>query len=185
MFPKAHAVAYVTQAVRVAYFKVYYPLEFYSVWFSVRAKAYEIRTMLKGLEAITNRYKELQAKSASKKEKLSPKENDIMAMLKIAIEMHERGFVFKNIDLYKSDATRFIVDHENKALLLPFTTMDGLGESAAVSVVEARNEKPFTSQEDLLKRTKLSQTIVKELNDLDCLDGLGESDQMSLFEFSF
>ena len=63
--------------------------------------------------------------------------------------------------------------------------MDGLGESAAVSVVEARNEKPFTSQEDLLKRTKLSQTIVKELNDLDCLDGLGESDQMSLFEFSF
>ena len=185
MFPKAHAVAYVTQAVRVAYFKVYYPLEFYSVWFSVRAKAYEIRTMLKGLEAITNRYKELQAKSASKKEKLSPKENDIMAMLKIAIEMHERGFVFKNIDLYKSDATRFIVDHENKALLLQFTTMDGLGESAAVSVVEARNEKPFTSQEDLLKRTKLSQTIVKELNDLDCLDGLGESDQMSLFEFSF
>ena len=183
MFPKAHAVAYTTMAVRVGYFKVYYPLEFYAVWFTVRAKAYDIETMIKGYDAIVRRYDELKARSSGKGEKLSPKESDILKMLVVAIEMEERGYTFANVDLYKSHATDFVVDKEHRQLIPPFVVMDGLGESAAISVVEARKEREFTSQEDLLERTKLSSTNVKQLMDIGAIKGLSESDQMSLFEF--
>ena len=183
MFPKAHAVAYVTMAVRVGYFKLYYPLEFYAVWFSARCKAYDINAMLGGLDAIIARYEEIKRKKANRTEKITPKEKDIFNMLKIAIEMHERGFKFSNIDLYKSDATNFVVDHENKCLIPPFIVLDGLGENAAISVVEARKEGKFTTKEDLLRRTKLNSTNVDDFSQLGVLKGLGDTDQMSLFEF--
>lgn len=185
MFPKAHAVAYVTMAVRVGYFKIYYPLEFYAVWFSARCKAYDINAMLGGLNSIIARYEEIKRKKANRTEKISPKEKDIFNMLKIAIEMHERGYKFSNIDLYKSEATTFVVDHENKSLIPPFIVLDGLGDSAAISVVEARKEGKFKTKEDLLKRTKLNSTNVDDLSSLGVLDGLGEKDQMSLFDFGF
>jgi len=183
MFPKAHAVAYVTMAVRVGYFKLYHPLEFYAVWFTARCKAYDIKAMLGGKEGIIARYNELKVKKANRTEKMSPKETEIMKMLTIAIEMAERGFEFENIDLYKSEATRFIVDKETQKIIPPFVVLDGLGDNAAESVVEARKEGQFSSKEDLLKRTKLTSTNVDDLTDLGVLDGLGESDQMSLFEF--
>ncbi|MCR5332871.1 MAG: PolC-type DNA polymerase III [Bacilli bacterium] len=185
MFPKAHAVAYVTMAVRVGYFKVYHPLEFYAVWFSVRCKAYDIHAMLGGLDAIINRYEEIKRKKNNRVEKVSPKEKDLFAMLKVAIEMAERGFKFSNIDLYKSKATEFVVDKENNALIPPFTVLDGLGENAAQSVVDARNDGPFATKEDLLRRTKLNSTNVEDLSKLGVLDGLGETDQMTLFDFGF
>lgn len=183
MFPKAHAVAYVTMAVRVGYFKVYYPLEFYAVWFTVRCKAYDINAMLGGLDAIIQRYEEIKRKKNNRIEKISPKEKDLFSMLKVAIEMCERGYKFSNIDLYKSKATEFVVDRENKCLIPPFTVLDGLGDSAAISVVEAREQGKFSTKEDLLKRTKLNSTNVEDLAKLGVLDGLGETDQMSLFEF--
>lgn len=183
MFPKAHAVAYVTMAVRVGYFKIYHPLEFYAVWFTARCDAYDIRAMIGGKEAIIHRYEELKKKKDARIEKLSPKEQGIMKMLTIAIEMTERGYNFSNIDLYKSEASRFIVDHETNTIIPPFIVLDNLGENAAESVVEARKEGKFSSKEDLLKRTKLTSTNVDELSELGVLDGLGESDQMSLFEF--
>lgn len=182
MFPKAHAVAYVTMAVRVGYFKLYYPLEFYAVWFSARCKQYDIEPMLGGKEAVISRYDELRSRK-NKHEKLSPKETEILKMLTVAIEMTERGFKFEKVDLYHSKATEFVVDHENKSLICPFIVIDGLGDAAAESVVEARKNGPFTSKEDLLKRTKLSSTNVEDLSKIGTLDGLGESDQMSLFEF--
>ena len=183
MFPKAHAVAYVTMAVRVGYFKLYHPLEFYAVWFTARCKAYDIKAMLAGKDGIIARYNELKVKKTNKLEKLSPKETEIMKMLTIAIEMAERGYEFGNIDLYKSDALRFIVDKETNKIIPPFIVIDGLGDNAALSVVEARKEGPFSSKEDLLRRTKLNGTNVDDLSELGVLDGLGESDQMSLFEF--
>ena len=183
MFPKAHAVAYVTMAVRVGYFKVYYPLEFYAVWFSVRCKAYDIKAMLGGLESIIAKYEEIKRKKANRTEKISPKEKDLFNMLKVAIEMFERGYKFDNIDLYKSKATEFVVDHENKALIPPFTVLDGLGENAALSVVEARKDGKFTTKEALLQRTKLNSTNVDDLTELGVLDGLGDTEQMTLFEF--
>ena len=183
MFPKAHAVAYVTMAVRVGYFKLYHPLEFYAVWFTARCKAYDIKAMLAGKEGIIARYNELNVKKQNRAEKLSPKETEIMKMLTIAIEMAERGYKFSNIDLYKSQATSFIVDKESETIIPPFIVIDGLGDSAAESVVEARKNGRFSSKEDLLKRTKLNGTNVDDLSDIGVLDGLGDSDQMSLFEF--
>ncbi len=183
MFPKAHAVAYVTMAVRVGYFKIYHPLEFYAVWFAVRAKAYDIEAMLGGLETIIAKYEEIKRNMNMKGVKKSPKDKELIKTLAIAIEMEERGFTFGNIDLYRSLATEFVVDHEKRQLIPPFIVIDGLGEAAANTVIEARNEKPFTSQEDLLRRTKLSSTNVNDLVKIGALKGLGESDQMSLFEF--
>ena len=183
MFPKAHAVAYVTMAVRVGHFKLYHPLEFYAVWFTARCKAYDIKAMLAGKEGIIARYNELNVKKQNKLEKLSPKETEIMKMLTIAIEMAERGYKFSNLDLYRSEASRFIVDKETQTIIPPFIVIDGLGENAAESVVEARKEGKFTSKDDLLKRTKLNGTNVDDLSELGVLDGLGDSDQMSLFEF--
>ena len=183
MFPKAHAVAYTTMAVRVGYFKLYHPLEFYAVWFTARCDAYDINAMLGGYESILARYDEIKRKSNTKGEKATPKEKNIFKMLTVAIEMEERGIEFANIDLYKSEATRFVCDHNNMKLIPPFIVLDGLGEAAAESVVTARKDGTFSSQEDLLKRTKLSSTNVKDMVDIGALKGLGESDQMSLFEF--
>ena len=183
MFPKAHAVAYVTMAVRVGYFKIYHPLEFYAVWFAVRAKAYDIEAMLGGLESIIAKYEEIKRNMNMKGAKKSPKDKELIKTLAIAIEMEERGYTFANIDLYRSQSIDFVVDHEKRQLIPPFTVLDGLGEAAADTVIEARKEKPFTSQEDLLRRTKLSSTNVADLVRIGALKGLGENDQMSLFEF--
>ena len=183
MFPKGHATAYVMMAIRVGYFKIYYPLEFYATYFTVRSKQYDIATMIKGKEAIIEKYEELKFRSRNKGDNLSPKEEEILKTLSIAIEMVQRGYKFSNISIEKSDATAFVVDHANKALIPPFITLDGLGESAASSVVEARKEREFFSIEDLESRTKLNGTNINQLRELGVLKGLPESDQLSLFDF--
>ena len=183
MFPKGHAVAYVTMAVRVGYFKIYYPLEFYATFFSVRSKQYDIQTMIKGKDAIISKIEELRMRQRVSNEKLSPKEQEQLKTLINALEMVQRGYKFSNIDLYRSDATKFVVDYETKSLIPPFITIDGLGENNAVTVVEARNEGEFFSKEDLLRRTKLTTTNVQDLADMGVLDALNESDQLSLFDF--
>ena len=183
MFPKGHAVAYVTMAVRVGYFKIYYPLEFYATFFSVRSKQYDIKTMIKGKDAIISKIEELRTKQRISNEKLSPKEAEQLKTLINALEMVQRGYHFSNIDLYRSDASNFVVDYEHKALIPPFITIDGLGENNAITVVEERKNGEFFSKEDLLRRTKLTSTNVQDLTDMGVLDSLSESDQLSLFDF--
>ena len=183
MFPKGHAVAYVTMAVRVGYFKIYYPLEFYATFFSVRSKQYDIKTMIKGKDAIISKIEELRTKQRISNEKLSPKEQEQLKTLINALEMVQRGYSFSNIDLYRSDATNFVVDYEHKSLIPPFVTIDGLGENNAITVVEERKNGEFFSKDDLLRRTKLTSTNVQDLADMGVLDGLNESDQLSLFDF--
>lgn len=183
MFPKGHAVAYVTMAVRVGYFKIYHPLEFYATFFSVRSKQYDIEVMIKGEQAIINRLEELKLKGKTKGEKLSPKETEQIKTLTISLEMVQRGYKFENINLYKSDPLKFVVDKENNALIPPFITIDGLGESNAVTVEEARKQQEFYSKEDLLRRTKLTSTNVEDLSRMGVLDDLNETDQLSLFDF--
>ena len=183
MFPKGHATAYVMMAVRVGYFKVYYPLEFYATFFSVRSDQWDIQTMIKGQNAIMSKLDELKMKNRTHGVKLTPKEDAILKTLQVAIEMVQRGYKFENLDLYKSEATNFVVNHENKSLIPPFVVIDGLGENAAESVIEARKEGEFTSKEDLLRRTKLNGTNVKDLESLGVLDNLNESDQLTLFDF--
>ena len=184
MFPKAHATAYVTMAIRVCYFKLYYPLEYYATFFSIRSDQYDIESMVKGKDAIIDVLDDFKRRKANK-EKLSTKEDAIQDTLEIAIEMIERGYTFSNISLEKSDASNFVCDHENKCLIPPFKTIEGLGENAASSIIEARNEAPFTSKEDLLRRTKLNNTNVERLAAMHVLDNLPESEQLSLFDFSF
>ncbi len=183
MFPKGHAVAYVTMAVRVGYFKVHYPLEFYATFFSVRSKQYDIIPMIKGEESIIARLEQLKVKEKTVGEKLTPKEEEQYKTLQIAVEMTQRGYKFANIDLYRSDATKFVVDHEHNCLIPPFITIDGLGENNAKTVVEERLKRPFTSKEDLLRRTKLTSTNVNDLSAMGVLDDLSENDQLSLFDF--
>lgn len=193
LFPKAHATAYVMMAIRIAYFKVHYPLEYYATFFTVRSKAFDISSMIKGEASTIEKIEALKKKKAntdahlidSNDDKFSDKDSDVLETLYVAIELYERGFKFSNIDLYKSDSSKFVVDHENNAIIPPFITIDGLGEAAGDTVIEARKNHKFTSQEDLLRLTKLSTTNVKKLAELDALGGLGESDQMSLFEFDF
>lgn len=191
LFPRGHATAYVMMAVRVAYFKLYYPLEFYAVFFSIRSDAWDIKAMIAGEDAVIGRIRELSARAGSRDNPLSNKEAAMLDSLQVAIEMLERGYHFENFDLYRSDAKMFVVDHEKKSLIPPFNVIDGLGLSAANSIIEAReekdsegNKKPFLSKEDLLSRaSKLNSSNLKKLEEFGVLDGLGETNQMSLFEF--
>ncbi|MCR5079349.1 MAG: PolC-type DNA polymerase III [Bacilli bacterium] len=184
LFPRGHATAYVMMAVRVAWFKLYRPLEFYSVFFSIRSDAWDIKTMIEGENAIKTRYKELDARRMSRDNPLSNKESNILKTLQIALEMVERGFSFSPIDLYKSDGKMFIPDHEHNSLIPPFSVIDGLGVAAGNSIVEARKKGiHFYSKEDLLQNTKLSKTNVEGLIDIGGMEPLSDTNQMSLFEF--
>ena len=179
LFPKAHAVAYVTMAVRIAWYKVYQPLAYYATFFSTRSKQFDILAMKSGKSAIIKRLeeiKELRAKRAT-----SPKDEEIEKTLIIALEMAERGYKIGNIDLNRSDAKNFIIDKKNNILIPPFIVIDGLGLNAAVSVTEAREFSPFVSQEDLLSRTKLNSQNIENLRKLHVLDDLPETDQLTLF----
>ncbi|MBQ7243084.1 MAG: PolC-type DNA polymerase III [Bacilli bacterium] len=191
LFPRGHAVAYVTMAVRVAYFKLYYPLEFYAVFFSIRSDDWDIKTMIEGEDSVINRIKEWGPRMKDRDNPLSTKEVKQYKTLLVALEMLERGYKFSNIDLYRSDYKMFVVDHENKALIPPFSVIEGLGQSVAKSICDAREEtneygekKRFISKQDLLERaSRLSNSLLKKLDDLGVLKGLSETNQVSLFEF--
>ena len=178
LFPKAHAVAYVTMAVRIAWYKVYQPVAYYATFFSTRSKQFDIKAMMSGKEAIIKRLEEI--KELKNQRLSSPKDEEIEKTLIIALEMSERGYKIGNLDLYKSDAKNFLIDKKTGELIPPFIVIDGLGLNAALSVVEARKQ-PFYSQEDLLARTKLTSTNVENLRKLHVLDDLPENDQISLF----
>ncbi len=178
LFPKAHAVAYVTMAVRIAWYKLYQPLAYYATFFSTRCKQFDIVSMINGKDAIIQRIENIRELKAKKMQ--SPKEDEIEKTLIVALEMAERGYRIGNIDLYKSDAKNFVIDHERNLLIPPFSVIDGLGNSAAYSVIEARN-KPFFSIEDLLARTKLNSQNIDNLKKMGVLNDLPEFDQLSLF----
>ncbi|WP_010530660.1 PolC-type DNA polymerase III [Lentibacillus jeotgali] len=175
MFPKAHAAAYVLMAVRIAYFKVHYPIYFYAAYFSVRAGDFELDTMVKGSNAIRQRIEAIMAKGID----ASPKEKSLLTVLEVALEMCERGYSFQKVDLYQSKASEFIVD--GNSLIPPFDAVDGLGTNAALNVVKAREDGEFLSKEDLRQRSKISKTVLEYLDSHGCLEGMAEKNQLSLF----
>lgn len=184
MFPKAHATAYVIMAVRIAWFKVYYPEYYYVSFFTLRCDAYEIETMTKDAAIIKNRMNEIQSKMQSNdpSQKASKKEIDIFNTLEVCYEMVSRGYRMANIDINLSLATDFLVNPENHhEIIPPFAILDGLGDNVAESIVKAREEREFISKEDLLNRTQLSQTLIRKLEALKVLDHLEDSNQISLF----
>ncbi len=184
MFPKAHAVAYVMMAIRIAWFKVHYPIYYYAMFFSIRCDAYDIETMIKGEKAIREKMNDITQRlnDPQLKKDVSKKDKDIYNTLELALEMVLRGYRFANIDIMRSDATTFLPDPQDKNVLIPpFTSIDGLGDSVAVSVVDARKKQEFISKEDLQARTALSATLVKKMETMHVLDGMQDENQMSLF----
>ncbi|MEE3425537.1 MAG: PolC-type DNA polymerase III, partial [Erysipelotrichaceae bacterium] len=164
----------------VAWFKVYHPEYYYVSYFSLRCDAYELSTMIKDADSIYARMKELMAKINARE--ANKKEKDIFDTLEVCYEMTSRGYKMVNIDLYKSLATEFRVDPDNNHIIIPpFKVLDGLGDNVAESIVQARQDRPFLSKEDLAERTQLSTTLIKKLSDLGVLNDLDDSNQMSLF----
>ncbi len=175
MFPKAHAAAYVLMAVRIAYFKVYHPIFFYAAYFSIRASDFELDTMVKGSEALRKRIKEIKDRGND----ATPKERGLLTVLEVALEMCERGFHFSKVDLYRSSASEFIVDGDK--LIPPFNIVDGLGTNAARQIVKARGDGEFLSKEDLRNRSKISKTVLENLDRHGTLQGMADQNQLSLF----
>ncbi|TPR17439.1 PolC-type DNA polymerase III [Apilactobacillus timberlakei] len=176
MFPRAHAAAYVLMALRVAYFKVYFPLVYYCAYFSVRADDFDLVSMCNGKEAIKNKMKEIndQGNDASSKDK------NLLTVLELSNEMVERGFDFEMVNLEKSDAEKWLID--GNKLIAPFRAIPSLGLNVAKQIVAARADKPFISKEDLSKRGKVSKKIIEFMTDNHVIDDLPDENQLSLFD---
>lgn len=175
MFPKAHAVAYVTMAFRIAYFKVHYPLQFYASFFSIRAEDFDAGTILAGSDSIREMIREIEKMGAGapqKKRKLLP-------ILEVALEAYARGVKFFPVDIYRSDAEKFLVLEDG--LLLPFSALPNVGITAAREIVAARAEGDFVSVEDFQFRARVNKAAVDVLRENNCFRGLPEANQISLF----
>ncbi len=183
LFPKAHAVAYVMMAFRIAWFKVHEPLAFYATFFSVRAKAFDAQeccfpNAAEGAEKTKRRIREIEEKK--NKKETTAVEEDLMTTLEVCYEFYLRGFHFDNIDIFKSDATKFLITENG--LLPPFTSVRGLGEAAAQDTVEKRVGKDFISIEEFaMTCNKLSKTHIEQLRALGAFAGMSETSQISLF----
>lgn len=176
MFPKAHAAAYVLMALRVAYFKVYFPILYYCAYFSVRADDFDLIAMCKGKNAVKERMKEITDKGTD----ATAKEKNLLTVLELCNEMLERGYEFGMIDLYKSDAVNFVI--EDNKLIAPFRAVPSLGTNVAKQIVKAREDGPFLSKEDLANRAKVSKTLIDYMSDNGVLNDLPDENQLSLFD---
>ena len=176
MFPKAHAAAYVMMAWRIGWFKINYPLAYYAAYFSIRASGFSYELMCLGEE----RLRRVMADYKARKDTLSNKEQDSYKDMKSVLEMYVRGYEFMPIDIFKAHARNFqIIDGK---LMPSLNSIDGLGETAAESIVEAAKDGPFLSKDDFRQRAKVSQTVADKLAELGILGDLPESNQISLFD---
>ena len=175
MFPKAHAAAYVMSALRLGWFKVYRPLEFYAAFFSVAPGGFEAGICMGGKKHVQDVMREIDMKG----NEASPKEKDMYPTLQLMNEAYARGIKFLGVDLYKSDASAFLP--EDGAIRLPFSSIAGLGDAAAQSIIDAVKDGVFISRDDLRMRAGLSSGVIKLLDDNGVLDGLPETNQLTFF----
>lgn len=182
LFPKAHATAYVIVAMRIAWFKLYQPLLFYSAFFSIRSVQFDHEVMVAGANAIRNKLKKYEETRYG----LTNKDLDLQTTLGVALEMAKRGYKFLPVDINKSAATEFTI--EGKALRMPFVSVDGLGLTAANDIVARREEKAFSTREDVRTRTKINKTVFEKLEEYGSFNDL-KSDATTidtgLFAFEF
>ena len=164
-------------AFRVAYFKVHLPLAFYSVYYTVRADAFDIAAAAGGAERVLKNIKALRQKEKDKT--IETKEKDLLVILEVVYEMNLRGIELLPVDLMKSKAKRFTI--EGNAIRPPFSSVAGVGENAAIGIEEAQSGGPFGSVEDFRARTKANSAVVNALRELGCLDGMPETNQLTLF----
>ena len=176
LFPKAHAVAYVMMAFRIAWFKVHKPLAFYAAFFSIRAKAFDAEYCCAGLDAVKRKIQEIWNNKDA-----AAVEQDLAVTLEVCYEFYLRGFRFDPINIYESDATRFILKGDD-ALIPPFTAVRGLGETAALDTVEKRRGQEFISVEEFsMCCNKLSKTHIDQLKALGAFAGMADTSQITLF----
>ncbi len=176
MFPKAHAAAYVMMAYRIAYCKVNYPLAYYGAYFSIRADAFSYEIMCQGRARLDHYIEDYKRRG----NELSKKEQDTMKDMRLVQEMYARGLEFLPIDIYRSKATEFqIIDGK---LLPSFSTIEGMGEKAAVAVEEAIKDGEYMSKEDFRQRTKVSSTVIDLMSELKLFGDLPQSSQLSFFD---
>jgi DNA polymerase-3 subunit alpha (Gram-positive type) len=180
LFPKAHATAYMIASYICGWYKIYYPIDFYLSYFSIKPDVFDVATIAAGPFAIKEKLDEIQKRLKDPKTKstVTAKEQSLIDIFNVALEAYARGIKFKNINLEKSDAENFV--KEGNDLIIPFKCIDGLGIAVAKSIIEARKEKPFRNKEDLSNRTLVSSKVMTEFINLGILDGMEESDQMSL-----
>lgn len=178
MFPKAHAAAYVMMAWRIAWFKVNYPLEYYTAFFSIRADDFSYEMMCFGKERVLFHINEI---SKVDKNKRSAKDEGKLKDLKIVLEMYARGYDFVPIDIYKAKADRFqIIDGK---IMPSFASIEGMGEKAAQQLYDAAQKGPFLSKEEINERAKIGKGTIEKMSELGILDGMPETNQLSLFDF--
>jgi DNA polymerase-3 subunit alpha (Gram-positive type) len=177
MFPKAHAAAYMIAALRPAWYKVHKPVEYYAAYFTVRSDNLDGTVLMRGHQAVRDKMALIKQKQNA--HEASAKDEQELATLQIVNEMLARGIVALPVDIYKSEAKMFVV--EDGKIRLPFSTIPGLGESAAISLAESGKTNTYLSIEDLQIKTKVSKSIIESLRNLGVLEGIPESSQMSLF----
>ncbi len=173
MFPKAHAAAYVLSCLRIAWFKVHEPLLFYATYFTVRAGSIDADLICKGPEAVRRYVEEIEAKGRD----ATPKEKEALTEYEVVEEAFKRGIRFAKVDLYRSEATRYLITEDGR-LLCPFNSLAGLGDNAAHAIVEARKQGEFVSKEDLKNRARLNKSVMELLENHGCLRGLPEGNQL-------
>ncbi|MHC1694571.1 MAG: hypothetical protein AB9835_04700 [Eubacteriales bacterium] len=182
MFPKAHAAAYVMSALRLGWFKVHRPVEFYAAYFTVQPDGFDGQTVMAGHSKVRRTIKDIQASIKEKNagDKTTAKDEDTLNALMLVDEMLSRGYKFLPVDLYKSAASAFLP--ENGMVRLPFSSLSGVGDSAALNIVKARPRSgEFFSIEELRISAGLNKSVLETLRQNGILDGLTETDQLSLF----
>ena len=175
MFPRAHAVAYVMMSYRIAYFKVYYPVEFYATYFTSKVSEFDATTILKGANAVLEKMDSIIAKGKN----ATKKEQDEIIVLEVAYEMYARGYEFMPAKFGISHAIKFFA--RDGKVLLPFVALEGVGENAANAIAEEYEKKPFETIEEIRERAKANKTAIEALRMHGLLEGMSETDQLSLF----
>ena len=177
MFPKAHAAAYMIATLRLGWYKVHKPVEYYAAYFTVRSENLDGAIAMQGHQAVRDKMNNIKQKQSV--HEATAKDEAEFQTLQIVNEMMARKIEFLPVDIYKSEAKMFKV--EDGKIRLPFSSLPGVGGAAADSLAETGKHTEYLSIEDMQIKTKVTKAVIETLKDVGVLKDLPESSQMSLF----